>query len=295
MRDETRGFLIMVAATLVFSIMNVMVKFMLTTRGFHSMETVFFRSLFGWIFVATLLKSRNLPLMGPRPKLLAFRGFLGFMGLSCYYFAMRHLTLADTVILNKLSPVFVMIFAYFFLKERLTKLHLVVLAAALFGIFHVIQPQLDFAATAGFLGLASAVFSGMAYVVVKKLAVDHRSPQIVLAFLTMAAILSFPFLIGRFQMPSLLEWLIFIAIGFTSSIAQILMTRAYALGSPTPVSIASYGVVIFSAVLGFMFFGELQNPQALAGTIIVLGSLTALPFLKTRTIPPTRRIPAADM
>jgi len=193
---------------------------------------------------------------------------------------MAHLTLADSVILNKVSPLFVMILAHFILREILNRWHAVILIFSLFGVYNVIQPQLKIAPLAGFVGLASSVFSASAYVVVKKLSTNHSSPQIVLAFVVAATIMSSPFMMVNFRMPTLFDLLIFAGIGLSSVTAQILMTRAYTLGSPTPVSIASYSVVIFSAFWGFVFFDEVQNVQAFLGTLVVICSLSALPFLK---------------
>lgn len=293
MRRETKGLFIMISAAFFFSGMNVLVK--VSLRQYPFMQTVFFRSFFGLIFVSALLKSRGLPLIGPRPRLLILRGTLGFIGLSCYYYAMAHLTIADTVILNKMSPVFVMIFAYFFLGERLPSMVFIILGAALFGVYNVIQPQFDLAPLAGAVGLFSAVISGLAYVVVKKLSTDHHSPQIVLAFVGMATVLSLPFMIPVFRRPTPIDWLIFAAIGAFSSIGQILMTKAYAMGAPTPVSIAGYSVVLVSALFGYLFLGEIQDTRALIGSIIVLVSLLALPFVRSKPPQPVRRRPMADV
>ncbi|MCD4655716.1 DMT family transporter [bacterium] len=293
MRPETKGILYMGCAALFFSSMNVLVK--ISLRGYPFMETVFFRSFFGLIFVAGILKLRGLPLIGPRPQMLVLRGSLGFIGLSCYYYAMSYLTIADTVILNKVSPVFVMVFAYFLLAERLRPHVFVILVIALVGVYNVIQPQLEFAPQAGAVGLFSAVVSGLAYVVVKKLSSDHHAPQIVLAFVGMATILSVPFLIPVFTWPSTLDWFIFAAIGISSSIAQLFMTKAYALGSPTPVSIAGYSVVLVSALFGYLFLGEIQDQQAIIGSVIVLSSLMALPFVRSKPPQPVRNRPMAEV
>jgi len=293
MQRETKGLALMIVAAFFFSSMNVLVK--VSLKSYPFMETVFFRSFFGVLFVAALIKIRGLPLIGPRPRLLVLRGTLGFAGLSCYYYAMGHLTIADTVILNKVSPVFVMIFAFFFLGERLPPAVFAILATALVGVYNVIQPQLDFAPLAGAVGFFSAVISGLAYVVVKKLSVDHHSPQIVLAFVGMASVLALPFMIPVFRWPTPMAWLIFAAIGACSSIGQILMTKAYALGAPTPVSIAGYSVVLVSAVFGYLFLDEIQDTRALIGSIIVLGSLLALPFVRAKPPRPVRRRPMADV
>ena len=291
-KNENLGLLMMLAAALVFSVMNALVKKALQEIPF--METVFFRGFFGTISIVLLLKHRKQPLAGPNLRLLGLRGLLGFLGLSCYYYTMSRLTIADTVILNKMSPLFVMVLAHFFLKEVLSRWHYAVLLVAMTGVYNVIQPQLQFEPLAGIVGLSSAVFSGMAYICVKKLSRDHHSSQIVLSFVFLSSVLALPFLPGRFVWPDRTQWIILISIGVTSALAQLLMTRAYALGSPTPVSLAGYSVVIFSAAWGYFLFSEIQDTQALMGSALIILSLALLPFIRlgSRQV---RKLPAAEV
>ena len=293
-KNENKGLLMMLAAALVFSIMNALVKKALQSIPF--METVFFRGAFGTVFITLLLLHRKIPLIGPNRRLLTLRGLLGFLGLSCYYFTMSRLTIADTVILNKMSPLFVMILAHFFLKEVLNRWHYGVLLLAMAGVFNVIQPQMKFEPFAGVIGLSSAVFSGMAYICVKKLSRNHHSSQIVLAFVFISSLLSLPFILKNFVWPDRDQWIILTSIGFSSALAQLLMTRAYALGSPTPISLAGYSVVIFSGIWGYFLFSEIQDFQALMGSLLVISSLALLPFIRAGSKPSViPKVPAAEV
>ncbi len=280
MKPERKGLLLMIGATLFFSAMNALVKS--TLKEYSFMDAVFYRSFFGSLFVLALLFRRHRPIIGPNPKLLLFRGVMGFLGLACYYYAMAYLTLADTVILNKVAPLFVMILAFFLMMETLSRWHLLILSTALFGIYNVIQPQLDIAPMAGAIGLSSALFSAIAYIIVKKLSHNHSSLQIVFSFFFTAMVLAAPVVFYRYHVPDPLDWLVFMSIGVTSASAQILMTKAYSLGSPTPISIASYADVVFSSLWGFLFFSEIQNTQALAGTVIIIASLAGLAVAGTK-------------
>jgi len=211
-----------------------------------------------------------------------WRGLFGFLGVSTYYFTMSRLTLADTAILNKLSTVFVMLFAYFLVGERLWPAHVGVLALSVIGVYNIVQPQWQLAPLAALTGLASAAFAGMAYTLVKLLTADHDPLQIVFAYSASCAVLILPVLPWTFRCPSLAELLLLTAAGGLSTLGQGLMSSAYAHGSPTPTSIASYSVVLFSAVWGYLFFNEVQNPQAIAGSVTVLAALVLLPLIPAR-------------
>jgi len=105
----------------------------------------------------------------------------------------------------------------------------------------------------------------------------------VLAFSFISAVFSLPFAIMNYQVPNFREWILLASIGVLSVVGQGLMTKAYALGSPTPVSIASYSVVLFSALWGYIFFNEIQDLQAMIGSVLVIGSLLFLPLLSSKT------------
>ena len=55
-----------------------------------------------------------------RPVSPEMRALLGVAGVTCFFYAIDHLTLADASLLNKVSPFFVTVFAAIWLGERLT-------------------------------------------------------------------------------------------------------------------------------------------------------------------------------
>jgi len=170
---ERVGLLLMGLAALLLSIMNLLIKAAL--RDYPLMETLFFRSLFGAGFIAALQLARHKPLIGPRPRRLLLLGGLVFAGLCCYYFALGRLAMADAVILNRLAPLFVMVASGPLFGEPFRRRQGIVFAVGLLGTALILQPQLGFAPLAGLAGLASACFSGLAYIMTKQLSADHRS------------------------------------------------------------------------------------------------------------------------
>ena len=69
-------------------------------------EIVFVRALFSVVLTAALLRRARAPLLGTRRPLLALRGLFGFCGLSCSFYSVIHLPLAEATLLQFMHPVF---------------------------------------------------------------------------------------------------------------------------------------------------------------------------------------------
>ena len=99
-----------------FAIMGAFVK---VTTEVPLMEKVFFRNLVTFVLMlVVIIKKRENPFaQGRVTKYLILRALAGLTAVIMYFYAIANMTLADSTILNKLSPFFVIIFAGIFLKE----------------------------------------------------------------------------------------------------------------------------------------------------------------------------------
>jgi len=107
----------------------------------------FYRLFFGAICMLTyLVLTRQTALLYSWPSLpvLITGGFLsGFI--IFYVAAMNYTTMANAIMLVYLAPVAASVIAHFFLKERLTRTSLLLIAMALFGFAMMMEFKLDLA------------------------------------------------------------------------------------------------------------------------------------------------------
>src|SRR5690606_13961997 len=95
------GSLWMLVAAFFFAVMGVCVK--LGAQKFTSAELVFYRSLFGLLFISALVHKRRLPLATPLLGKQMTRSILGFLALLLFFYAISELPLATAVTLNYTS------------------------------------------------------------------------------------------------------------------------------------------------------------------------------------------------
>jgi len=137
-RNMDRGILFMFLASLSFAFMGGFAK--IISETLPPVEVTFFRNIFGVILIGLAIYKVPLKQKGGRPWLLLFRGSMGFMALLAYFYIMAHIPLGEAVTYNKTSPIFVAIFAYLFLNEKLQKSAIFAIILGFIGIVLIAQP-----------------------------------------------------------------------------------------------------------------------------------------------------------
>ena len=156
----------MLLAVCFFALMNVAVKFL---PHIPAIEIILFRSVFSFIFSYMILKRKSVPVLGNNRKLLVLRGVVGSVGLITFFYTLQNIPLASAVTIQYLGPIFTSILGIFIVKEKVKPKQFVFFAIAFLGVLTIegFDPRID-ALFLG-IGIVSALFSGLAYNVIRKL------------------------------------------------------------------------------------------------------------------------------
>jgi drug/metabolite transporter (DMT)-like permease len=251
-------------------------------------EIVFFRNFFGLLLLLPLAIRRKLSLRTNHLGLHIFRAFLGFCAMYLYFYAVAHLPLADAVLLNYTSPLFVTLFAVIWLKETLTRNRKLAGILGLVGVFFLFHPSAASASLAGFIGLCSGLMAGLAQTSIKKLSDTESSLLVVVMFGFFASLFSAVPMLLEFTFPSTKGWLWLIAVGGFGSLGQLSLTRAYKMAPASQVSPLGYSGLLFAGLIGFYLWNEAPAQWSVAGTIFIVaaGILVARERIETVLTPP---------
>lgn len=269
MKNKQLAIMLMLLSAFSFSIMQTAVKL---AANIPVIEKVFFRNLFSLIIMFFIIKKNNYSYFGKKEnqKYLIARSVFGFIGVFAFFYATNYLVLADAAMLNKSSPFFVTIFAFFLLKEKLSKVQIPALIIAFIGACLVIKPQFNFEAIPAFIGLMSAVFAGAAYTLVRYLGDKEEVATIVFYFSLVSVVCSIPFMLTTFIMPTLYELLLLLCIGIFAASGQIALTYAYKYAPASEISIFSYTNIIFSSIIGYLVFSEISDCLSILGGLLII-------------------------
>jgi len=202
---------------------------------------------------------------------LFVRAACGTLGLICNFYAVDHIHLADANILNKLSPFFAIMASYFVLKEKANKVEWITVFVAFTGALFVIKPSFQIEAFYGLIGVLGGLGAGLAYTFVRRLGnMGERGPVIVMFFSLFSTLVTAPSLIFDFH-PMTDKQLIFLLLaGISATGGQLSITAAYTKAPAKEISIFDYSQIIFAALLGFYFLGQVPDLYSIIGYVIIL-------------------------
>jgi len=274
-RGLSLGARYMIGSALGFSFMSIFVK--LAGERLPSQELVVARSVVALVLAWFFLRRKRISPWGTQRRLLVFRGLLGFCGLSCFYYALTQMPLAEATVIQYMHPVFTALLALVFLRERIGGTLVASLALGFGGVLLVAKPEFLFGGGASAIApqvagiaLLGSLFSAAAYTVIRRLSAKEDPLVIIFYFPLVAVPLSIPPLIPVALWPTPYEWLLLLAVGVTTFIGQVCLTRGLALlpaGRATSISTTQ---ILFATLLGVTFFGEAPDLLSIGGGLLIL-------------------------
>lgn len=252
-----------------------------TANRLPGFELVFFRSFINVILVLALIYWREgwtRHALFPRAerRLLIIRGLAGFSGLTCWFWALKWLPLSIASVLNWCAPLFTLLFSALFVGERTPLRKLVWVALSMVGLVLVLKLNpTDFADfhlpwIGVAIGLAGAASAGIAYSAVRVATASLTPETIVLYFVGIATLGSFPLALANWTWPSPVQWALIVFTGIAASGAQLAMTQAYRYAAAGIVSTMGLLSAAFTLLWGWVFLGEMLLVSQWLG-IAILG------------------------
>lgn len=281
----SRGLRYMAYAAFGFSVMSLLVK--VAGRTLPSQEIVFGRSVVTLVLSGAMLRREGRSVWGTHRTLLTLRGAAGFAALLCFFYALTHLPLGDATVIQYLNPVFTAVLAAVLLGESLRSSVLVGTVGSLAGVALIAQPAFLFGRAARLdpyavsVGVLGALLSAVAYVLVRRLRGREHYLVIVYYFSLAGTVGALPLSLPSWVWPSWTGWIVLIAIGCVTQVAQIYMTRGLHLEEAGRATAVGYLQPLFAFAWGATFFGEHPGWLGAAGALLILGGTFVI--ARTRT------------
>lgn len=281
--NKYRGIFYIILAAFGFAFMNLFVKL---AGDLPAIEKSFFRNLVAIFFAFIVMKKKNISFSIPKEsrKYIFFRSLFGTIGIFANFYAIGKLYIADASMLNKLSPFFAIIFSYFLLHEKIKPYQLLCVLTAFVGALFILRPGLDSVATfPAFIGLIGGMGAGLAYTNVR-LATKHGAPGplIVFCFSVFSCVCAIPFII--FDHQPLVWWQLasLLLAGLSATLGQFSITAAYTYAPASELSVYDYTQIVFAALLGIIFLGEVPDIISVLGYLIICGAGIAMFLIRRK-------------
>lgn len=269
-KKQYKGIFYIILSAFCFSLMDMFVRM---SGDLPSIQKSFFRNIVAAVFgcILVLKEKDSFQWKKGSGKYLILRSMFGTLGILCNFYAIDHLALADASMLNKMSPFFVVIFSFLFLKEKVTAAQILLVMGAFGGSLFVVKPTVsNLDLIPSLIGLLGGLGAGAAYTMVRKLGtVGIKGPFIVFFFSTFSCVVTLPWLIFDYHTMTLAQTVILLMAGLCAAGGQFAITAAYCYAPASEVSIYDYTKVIFSMILGFVMFQQIPDFYSWVGYIII--------------------------
>jgi len=268
---------LIVVASLLFATMGVCVK--LASAHYGSGEIVMYRGLVGALMIFALSRWRGEALRTRLPAQHFVRSLTGVTALCLWFYAIGELPLATAMTLNYTSSLWIALFLVggaSVLGTKPVDARLVVAALLGFiGVVLVLRPTIEQAQLwYGLVGLLSGMVSATGYLQVTALGRAGETESRIVFYFSIGGVL------GGAGLTALTGWhghnwrgigLLF-AVGVLATVAQLMLTRAYARGRTLVNASLQYLGIGFSFLYGVILFEDRVTWIAVAGMLLIVGA-----------------------
>jgi len=262
--ERRRALLYIVLAASLWSTSGVLVKML----NWHPVAILAGRSLFSSLVFLVYL--RRIPTHWTRWKILASAAYI----LTQFLFitSTKLTTAANAIFLQYTAPIYVVLLAFWFLRERPSRTDWGSMFVIFLGLLLFFGDELS---ADGFYGNILAVLSGVtsALMTVSLRAQKEGTPaESILIANLFTALFGFPFVLRETWTAA--NWLILLYLGLIQiGLASLLFAKAIKHIPALEANLVSALEPVLNPVWVFLFLGENMGPSALLGGLIVLGGV----------------------
>ena len=200
------------------------------------------------------------------------RGVVGTLGNICFFWTITHMLLADSMALQFSRPLFMIPLALMFLGDIAGWRRTVVTVVGFVGIALYARPFTSGFDPGAFIGAAGALFGGLVVICIKRLATTESTRTIMFYYAISNAVFSLIPTIWWWVTPTPFELALLVAVGCLGIYGQGMITHGWTLGDVTALAPLDYSRIVYSAILGFLVFGELPGLWSVAGMAIIVAA-----------------------
>jgi len=290
---NTRGALWMLVSAVFFSGMAFLIKSL--GQQLEVSVITFFRALFGFLCVLPFALGRGIgSVKTQRLPLHLFRATVGAAAMSCGFYALTKIPLADAVAISFTRPLFLIVLAVMFLGEVVRIRRWSATLVGFLGVVVMVRPSADLEA-ASLIALTATFLVAIATVCVKKLSTSETPAVMLFYFGIVSSIVTAVPAAMYWRTPSATELAAMFLIGALAATGQFCMIRSLTVGEATAVAPLDYTRLLFAAVIGYFFFAETPDVWTWVGAGIVISASVYIAQREARLGQPTSSPSARDV
>lgn len=250
-----------------------------TAQELPPIEVAFFRNLFGFVvLLPAILRSRFAAFRTTKLHLHALRGGVNSVSMMMFFSALAITPLAEATALAYTSPLFMTIGAVLVLGETIRVRRVIALLIGFVGALIVLRPGVVPIGLGPMLVIGSALLWAISMIDIKILSRTDSSLTIATYMVVFLTPITFAAALFVWQWPSWdqLGWLFLL--GALGSAGHILFAEAFKHADTTVLMPLDFTKLIWAAIIGFLFFGQVPDLWTWVGGSIIFASATYISY-----------------
>ena len=289
--NNPKGIILILIAMMVFSVQDGIMKHIYNFVSLYEVYLIRTVVSFTLILIFLILTKKPIVFKSQYPILTLCRVILFFFGFSSFYISLTVLPLGTATALFFVTPFLITIFAHFFLKEEIGPRRWSAIAVGFVGVYITLNPDFSNFNYLSLLPILCAFCYSLSMIIIKKTSDKDSVYTQTFTFYIGAIIFSIIFYFvmgdGKFNTPEhpaaqfiFREWfvdiensiLFMVATGVTATLAFLLLFSAYSIASPAVVSPFEYSILLWSPLIGWIYFNEVPTLSTVIGILIIVSS-----------------------
>ena len=258
-----------IASLLISNANDVIAKYL--GSDLHPMQITFMRFFFGClVLVPFMMRYGRASFATQRFGFHALRGLLLLGGIALWCHGLTLVPITAVTVLNFTIPLFTLVFALIFLKERVGWARWFATLGGFVGIYFIFNPgSTGFPPQALWLLLAASFFA-LLDVMNKRFVSDE--PMLSMLFYVALATVIFSAIPAYYvwETISLQQWVLLAILGCGANLILFCLLKAFALADVSALAPFRYVELIFSALSGFLLFAEVPTRYTLVGALVII-------------------------
>ena len=268
-----RGILAMSASMAIFIVSDALVKVVGETLPVA--QLLFMRGLMAVIVVFTAARVQGV--IGQIGKVtqprVVLRAILDALASFLYIASLLHLPLGNATAINLATPLFITLFAVFFLREQVSPPRWIAVLFGFAGVLMIIQPRAEGFNAYTLMCLAGTLFHAARDLLTRRIGRGTPSILVTLSTAIVVTLLSGALSLVQGWLPfGPREFALLALAAALQSAAYVLIINSMREGELSLIAPFRYTGLLFALVLGYLVWGDIPNLLAWFGIALMLGA-----------------------
>ena len=271
-RDTTRlGILTMLIAVLLFSLNDVMGKWLVSTYPVGQLLLI--RSAAAFLVLSPFIYRAGWRVLFDiqRPGLMAVRVCLTTVEVSSFYYAVAYMPLADAITFWMAAPIYVAAMSPLLLGEHVGWRRWTAIGIGFIGVLIALQPSSDSLTTPALIALFGSLCFALMMITGRAL---RTSSDLALVFWPTVGAALFGIVSSAFSwvVPTLFDYALLALLGVVALTAHVFMNRSLMLADAATVTPYQYTLLLWAVIFGWIFFNDTPRLTTLIGAAFIVVS-----------------------